>query len=81
MMTCIGFSFSINYCILSLVCSTVYTTINFFFALFQNWYSYQYSCVQVLEFLKKKQLVPDLLRHIGTSAISDLLLRLVRKLS
>ncbi len=44
---------------------------------FQNWYSYQFAVVQVLEFLKKKKLVSDLLRHIGTSAISDLLLRLI----
>ncbi len=44
----------------------------------QNWYNYQYSCVQVLEFLKKRgRLVPDLLRHVGTSAISDLLVRLI----
>jgi serine/threonine-protein phosphatase 6 regulatory subunit 3 len=43
----------------------------------QNWYSYQYNCVQVFEFLKKKDLVADLLRHIGTSAISDLILRLI----
>ncbi len=43
----------------------------------QNWYSYQYNCVQVFEFLKKKELVSDLLRHIGTSAISDLILRLI----
>ena len=65
----------------------------------QNWYSYQYSCVQVdsqsvmdnygdhitsrfsfaqvFEFLKQKNFVVDLLRHIGTSAISDLVLRLI----
>ena len=43
----------------------------------QNWYSYQYNCIQVFEFLKKKNLVEDLLRHIGTSAISDLVLRLI----
>ena len=32
---------------------------------------------QVFEFLKQKNFVVDLLRHIGTSAISDLVLRLI----
>ena len=32
---------------------------------------------QVFEFLKRKDFVVDLLKHIGTSAISDLVLRLI----
>ena len=31
----------------------------------------------MFEFLKRKPLVSDLLRHVGTSAIPDLILRLV----
>ena len=45
--------------------------------LIQNWYNYQRTCIQVFEFLKKKEFVDDILRHIGTSAIPDLVLRLI----
>ena len=45
---------------------------------FQNWYDYQYVCVQVIDFLKKKDFVQHALRHIGTSAITDLVLRLMQ---
>ena len=45
--------------------------------IFQNWYDYQYICVQVIDFLKKKDFVQHALRHIGTSAITDLVLRLM----
>lgn len=45
---------------------------------FQHWYSYQYSCLQVIEFLKSQEDCIDLfLRHLSTSAIMDLLLKLV----
>jgi len=43
----------------------------------QNWFSYQYNCLQVFEFFKKKDFVRDLLRHVDTSAIPDLILRLL----
>lgn len=44
----------------------------------QNWYSYQFTCFQVLDFLKSKGDFVDLAaKHIGTSAIMDLLLRLI----
>lgn len=45
----------------------------------QNWYSYQFTCLQVLEFLKSRQhcCVDLLLRHLETSAIMDLILKLV----
>ena len=43
----------------------------------QNWYSYQFTCLQVFEFLKKKDFVSHILKHLATSAISDLLLRLI----
>ena len=43
----------------------------------QNWYSYQFTCLQVFEFLKKKDFVAHILKHLATSAISDLLLRLI----
>ncbi|XP_068220677.1 serine/threonine-protein phosphatase 6 regulatory subunit 3 isoform X8 [Palaemon carinicauda] len=44
----------------------------------QNWYSYQFTCFQVLDFLKSKGDFVDLaVRHVGTSAIMDLLLRLI----
>ncbi|KAI5729606.1 hypothetical protein M8J76_004485 [Diaphorina citri] len=43
----------------------------------QHWYSYQYSCLQVIEFLKSQEDCIDLfLRHLSTSAIMDLLLKL-----
>ena len=35
------------------------------------------SLFQVLQFLKKKDLVSDLVRHIGTSAISDFIIGLI----
>ncbi|KAG0702684.1 Serine/threonine-protein phosphatase 6 regulatory subunit 3 [Chionoecetes opilio] len=44
----------------------------------QNWYSYQFTCFQVLDFLKSKgDFVELAVQHIGTSAIMDLLLRLI----
>jgi len=44
----------------------------------QNWYSYQYTCLQVIEYIKAKQgFTGLLLTHIGTSAVMDLLLRLI----
>ncbi|XP_046827950.1 serine/threonine-protein phosphatase 6 regulatory subunit 3 isoform X1 [Vespa crabro] len=44
----------------------------------QNWYSYQFTCLQVLEFLKSRQHCVDLLlQHLETSAIMDLILKLV----
>lgn len=44
----------------------------------QNWYSYQFTCFQVLDFLKSKgDFVETAVSHIGTSAIMDLLLRLI----
>nr|XP_031828128.1 serine/threonine-protein phosphatase 6 regulatory subunit 3-like [Nomia melanderi] len=44
----------------------------------QNWYSYQFTCLQVLEFLKSRQTFIDLLlQHLETSAIMDLVLVLV----
>lgn len=43
----------------------------------QNWYDHQFICVQVIDFLKKKDFVNLALRHIGTSAITDLVLRLI----
>lgn len=45
---------------------------------YQNWYSYQFTCLQVLEFLKSRQHCVDLLlQHLETSAIMDLILKLV----
>ncbi|XP_051166399.1 serine/threonine-protein phosphatase 6 regulatory subunit 3 isoform X2 [Leptopilina boulardi] len=44
----------------------------------QNWYSYQFTCLQFLEFIKSRQrCVEQLLHHLETSAIMDLLLKLV----
>lgn len=44
----------------------------------QNWYSYQFTCLQLLEFLKSRQTCVDLLlQHLETSAIMDLVLKLV----
>ena len=44
----------------------------------QNWYSYQYTCLQIIEFIKSKPRFTELLMtHLGTSAIMDLLLRLI----
>lgn len=44
----------------------------------QNWYSYQFTCLQVLEFLKSKEnCISLLLKHLGTSAIMDLMLKLI----
>ncbi|XP_063987263.1 serine/threonine-protein phosphatase 6 regulatory subunit 3 isoform X2 [Diachasmimorpha longicaudata] len=47
----------------------------------QNWYSYQLVCLQVLEFLKSRlKCVYRLLQHLETSAIMDLVLKLVTKI-
>jgi len=44
----------------------------------QNWYSYQYTCLQVIEYIKTKPCFSSLLlKHMGTSAVMDLLLRLI----
>ncbi|KOC61525.1 Serine/threonine-protein phosphatase 6 regulatory subunit 3 [Habropoda laboriosa] len=44
----------------------------------QNWYSYQFTCLQLLEFLKSRETCVDLLlQHLETSAIMDLVLKLV----
>lgn len=44
----------------------------------QNWYSYQFTCLQVLEFLKSKEnCISLLMKHLGTSAIMDLVLKLI----
>ncbi|XP_043504075.1 serine/threonine-protein phosphatase 6 regulatory subunit 3 isoform X3 [Polistes fuscatus] len=44
----------------------------------QNWYSYQFTCLQVIEFLQGQQNCVDLLlQHLETSAIMDLILKLV----
>jgi len=49
-----------------------------FSPLSQNWYSYQFTCLQVLEFLKSKEnCISLLLKHLGTSAIMDLMLKLI----
>nr|XP_022915839.1 serine/threonine-protein phosphatase 6 regulatory subunit 3 isoform X1 [Onthophagus taurus] len=44
----------------------------------QNWLSYQFTCLQVLDFLKAKEnFITLLLNHLGTSAIMDLTLKLM----
>ncbi|XP_063910492.1 serine/threonine-protein phosphatase 6 regulatory subunit 3 isoform X1 [Zophobas morio] len=44
----------------------------------QNWLSYQFTCLQVLDFLKAKDtFISLLLKHLGTSAIMDLMLKLM----
>ena len=44
----------------------------------QNWYSYQYTCLQVIEYIKSKpKFTSLLLTHLATSAVMDLLLRLI----
>ncbi|XP_075230197.1 phosphatase 6 regulatory subunit 1-like protein fmt isoform X2 [Lycorma delicatula] len=44
----------------------------------QNWYSYKLTCLQLLEFLKRKgTCIPLLMKHLGTSAIMDLTLKFV----
>lgn len=44
----------------------------------QNWLSYQFTCLQVLDFLKAKEnFISILLKHLGTSAIMDLTLKLM----
>ncbi|BET00417.1 SIT4 phosphatase-associated protein [Nesidiocoris tenuis] len=44
----------------------------------QNWYSYQFTCLSVLDFLKSKEdSLKLLLKHLGTSAIMDLTLKLI----
>ena len=46
--------------------------------LVQNWYSYQYTCLQVIEYIKSKPKFTELLlQHLATSAVMDLLLRLI----
>ena len=43
----------------------------------QNWYNYKVTCIHVFEFLKGKDFVKHVLRHIGTSAIPDLVFGLI----
>ncbi|XP_076263224.1 phosphatase 6 regulatory subunit 1-like protein fmt isoform X2 [Rhynchophorus ferrugineus] len=44
----------------------------------QNWLSYQFTCLQVLDFLKARDtFLPLLIKHLGTSAIMDLMLKLM----
>jgi hypothetical protein len=44
----------------------------------QNWYSYQLTCVRALSYIKSRPgFTRLLLRHIHTSAVMDLLLRLI----
>jgi serine/threonine-protein phosphatase 6 regulatory subunit 3 len=43
----------------------------------QNWYDHQFICVQIVDFLKKKEFVKSSLQHRGTSAITELVLRLI----
>ncbi|KAL1518299.1 hypothetical protein ABEB36_001941 [Hypothenemus hampei] len=44
----------------------------------QNWVSYQLTCLQVLDFLKAREsFLPLLMKHLGTSAIMDLMLKLM----
>lgn len=44
----------------------------------QNWLSYQLTCLQVLDFLKARDtFLPLLVSHLGTSAIMDLMLKLM----
>lgn len=52
------------------------------FYYFQNWYSYQFTCINLLEFLKSKgTCVPLLMKHLGTSAIMDLTLKLITSIT
>lgn len=47
----------------------------------QNWYSYQFTCLQFLEFLKTKEnSLSLLLKHLDTSAIMDLTLKLITQI-
>ncbi|XP_014244563.1 serine/threonine-protein phosphatase 6 regulatory subunit 3 [Cimex lectularius] len=47
----------------------------------QNWYSYQLTCLKVLEFLKSTENSSQLLlKHLGTSAIMDLTLKLLTQI-
>ncbi|XP_040571818.1 serine/threonine-protein phosphatase 6 regulatory subunit 3 [Lepeophtheirus salmonis] len=43
----------------------------------QNWYEYQVSSIKFYHFLKEKNFINHLLKHIGTSAISDLVIKLI----
>jgi len=46
-----------------------------------NWYSYQYTCLQVLGFFKSQgNCLKLLLKHLGTSAIMDFMLKLLTKI-
>ncbi|KAL1117034.1 hypothetical protein AAG570_004362, partial [Ranatra chinensis] len=47
----------------------------------QNWYSYQFTCLQVLDFFKScDNSLGLLLKHLGTSAIMDLTLKLITQI-
>ncbi|XP_026283493.1 serine/threonine-protein phosphatase 6 regulatory subunit 3 isoform X1 [Frankliniella occidentalis] len=47
----------------------------------QNWYLYQITCLKVLQFLQlKENCIPLLLNHLGTSAIMDLMLKLITQM-
>lgn len=44
----------------------------------QQWISYQFTCLQAMEFLKDKEnFISLLFKHLGTSAIMDLTLKLI----
>ena len=63
-----------------LYCCTVVSTVSLLSVctLVQNWYSYQYTCLQVIEYIKVKEgFTGLLLTHIATSTVMDLLLRLI----
>ncbi|XP_039287274.1 serine/threonine-protein phosphatase 6 regulatory subunit 3 [Nilaparvata lugens] len=43
----------------------------------QNWYSYQLTCLKLLDFLRNKETcIPLLMKHLGTLAVMDLTLKL-----
>lgn len=47
----------------------------------QHWYSYQFTCLQFLDFLKTKENSLNLLlKHLDTSAIMDLTLKLITQI-
>ena len=64
-----------NFCMNCVKC--VHINLFSLFLPLQNWYDHQFICVQIVDFLKKKEFVKSSLQHIGTSAITDLVLRLI----
>eukprot|EP00096_Caligus_rogercresseyi_P005599 TRINITY_DN2153_c0_g1_i1.p1 TRINITY_DN2153_c0_g1~~TRINITY_DN2153_c0_g1_i1.p1 ORF type:complete len:717 (-),score=202.38 TRINITY_DN2153_c0_g1_i1:436-2586(-) len=43
----------------------------------QNWYDYQVTSINFYNFLKEKDFIHHILKHIGTSAITDLVIKLI----